>query len=160
MSSCATTIRKTKYYNLVANASVIKMMRQVILSNKSMLKWINMTMADLVGKANSVIYTCMSCLQKVEIRYLANRSGGRLNKKDGLTRYGDSHVKDKTAVRTWKSPYVDKTLFILRRGAADSCEERKYLKACLYWPLNKAHWTLQIRHMLGSILYEQRASDE
>ena len=25
--------------------------------------------------------------------------GDRLNKKDGLTRYGDSHVKDKTAVR-------------------------------------------------------------
>ena len=25
------------------------------------------------------------------------RSGGRLNKKDGLTRYGDSHVKDKTS---------------------------------------------------------------
>ena len=24
--------------------------------------------------------------------------GGRLNKKDGLTRYGDSHVKDKTYV--------------------------------------------------------------
>ena len=23
--------------------------------------------------------------------------GGRLNKKDGLTRYGDSHVKDKTS---------------------------------------------------------------
>ena len=42
--------------------------------------------------------------------------GGRLNKKDGLTRYGDSHVKDKTAVR--KSPYVDKTVFILRRGPA------------------------------------------
>ena len=42
--------------------------------------------------------------------------GGRLNKKDGLTRYGDSHVKDKTAVRTltWKSPYVDKMVFILR----------------------------------------------
>ena len=28
---------------------------------------------------------------------LANISGGRLNKKDGLTRYGDSHVKDKTS---------------------------------------------------------------
>ena len=29
---------------------------------------------------------------------LANRkTGGRLNKKDGLTRYGDSHVKDKTS---------------------------------------------------------------
>ena len=25
------------------------------------------------------------------------KSGGRLNKKDGLTRYGDSHVKDKTS---------------------------------------------------------------
>ena len=47
--------------------------------------------------------------------------GGRLNKKDGLTRYGDSHVKDKTVSPTvlsltWKSPYVDKTVFILRRA--------------------------------------------
>ena len=25
------------------------------------------------------------------------QTGGRLNKKDGLTRYGDSHVKDKTS---------------------------------------------------------------
>ena len=25
------------------------------------------------------------------------RPGGRLNKKDGLTRYGDYHVKDKTS---------------------------------------------------------------
>ena len=25
------------------------------------------------------------------------QSGGRLNKKDGLTSYGDSHVKDKTS---------------------------------------------------------------
>ena len=25
------------------------------------------------------------------------RPGGRLNKKDGLSRYGDSHVKDKTS---------------------------------------------------------------
>ena len=47
-----------------------------------------------------------------------NLSGGRLNKKDGLTRYGNSHVKDKTSYLslTWKSPYVDKTVFILRRG--------------------------------------------
>ena len=28
---------------------------------------------------------------------LTKISGGRLNKKDGLTRYGDSHVKDKTS---------------------------------------------------------------
>ena len=27
----------------------------------------------------------------------AKQSGGRLNKKDGLTRYGNSHVKDKTS---------------------------------------------------------------
>ena len=26
-----------------------------------------------------------------------SETGGRLNKKDGLTRYGDSHVKDKTS---------------------------------------------------------------
>ena len=26
-------------------------------------------------------------------------TGGRLNKKDGLTGYGDSHVKDKTSYR-------------------------------------------------------------
>ena len=32
-------------------------------------------------------------------RYLYRETapGGRLNKKDGLTRYGDSHVKDKTS---------------------------------------------------------------
>ena len=30
--------------------------------------------------------------------FLVNEdTGGRLNKKDGLTRYGDSHVKDKTS---------------------------------------------------------------
>ena len=29
--------------------------------------------------------------------HLMSRSGGRLNKKDGLTRYGNSHVKDKTS---------------------------------------------------------------
>ena len=28
---------------------------------------------------------------------VSNPTGGRLNKKDGLTRYGDSHVKDKTS---------------------------------------------------------------
>ena len=28
---------------------------------------------------------------------MCNPSGGRLNKKDGLTRYGHSHVKDKTS---------------------------------------------------------------
>ena len=30
-------------------------------------------------------------------RHRNGNPGGRLNKKDGLTRYGDSHVKDKTS---------------------------------------------------------------
>ena len=29
--------------------------------------------------------------------FACRRPGGRLNKKDGLTRYGYSHVKDKTS---------------------------------------------------------------
>ena len=29
--------------------------------------------------------------------YMRGDPGGRLNKKDGLTRYGNSHVKDKTS---------------------------------------------------------------
>ena len=31
------------------------------------------------------------------IQHALEEPGGRLNKKDGLTRYGDSHVKDKTS---------------------------------------------------------------
>ena len=31
------------------------------------------------------------------INCIVRKPGGRLNKKDGLTRYGDSHVKDKTS---------------------------------------------------------------
>ena len=35
---------------------------------------------------------------KEETDYVTDaRTGGRLNKKDGLSRYGDSHVKDKTS---------------------------------------------------------------
>ena len=34
---------------------------------------------------------------KVSRSSTTREPGGRLNKKDGLTRYGDSHVKDKTS---------------------------------------------------------------
>ena len=34
---------------------------------------------------------------KLDFQKLDQHTGGRLNKKDGLTRYGDSHVKDKTS---------------------------------------------------------------
>ena len=56
------------------------------------------------------IYAVMSLFQMylnyilcilVRLKYFNKRHhgrpGGRLNKKDGLTRYGDSHVKDKTS---------------------------------------------------------------
>ena len=36
-------------------------------------------------------------LFRVRLNNMASAPGGRLNKKDGLSRYGDSHVKDKTS---------------------------------------------------------------
>ena len=36
-------------------------------------------------------------LQQASCFLIQSEPGGRLNKKDGLTRYGDSHVKDKTS---------------------------------------------------------------
>ena len=47
--------------------------------------------------------------------------GGRLNIKMPSYQYRDSHVKDKTVSPTvlsltWESPYLGKTVFILRRG--------------------------------------------
>ena len=51
-------------------------------------------------------------------------SGGRLNIKMPSYQYRDSHVKDKTVSPTvlsltWESPYLEKTVFILRRGPGD-----------------------------------------
>ena len=43
--------------------------------------------SQCVNKSTGCNYTSMPKTQ----------TGGRLNKKDGLTRYGDSHVKDKTS---------------------------------------------------------------
>ena len=34
---------------------------------------------------------------QAQVKDYIKAPGGRLNKKDGLTRYGDSHVKDKTS---------------------------------------------------------------
>ena len=36
-------------------------------------------------------------LHSRDVTATASPPGGRLNKKDGLSRYGDSHVKDKTS---------------------------------------------------------------
>ena len=42
--------------------------------------------------ANMAVFHC-----KAADHFACECPGGRLNKKDGLTRYGDSHVKDKTS---------------------------------------------------------------
>ena len=54
-----------------------------------------------------------------------HRPGGRLNIKMLSYQYRDPHVKDKTVSPTvlsltWESPYLGKTVFILRRGPVDS----------------------------------------
>ena len=36
-------------------------------------------------------------MEEVPAVVAQRKPGGRLNKKDGLTRYGNSHVKDKTS---------------------------------------------------------------
>ena len=48
----------------------------------------------LIGVVSGVVWLRWSC-QLCQIH--PGKAGGRLNKKDGLTRYGDSHVKDKTS---------------------------------------------------------------
>ena len=43
-------------------------------------------------------YRPVAAFKSLRFALLVNRDPGpRLNKKDGLTRYGDSHVKDKTS---------------------------------------------------------------
>ena len=45
-----------------------------------------------------IIWIDVCLIHNENIRLSINRAaGGRLNKKDGLTRYGNSHVKDKTS---------------------------------------------------------------
>ena len=36
-------------------------------------------------------------MNETRMFFIKRITGGRLNKKDGLTRYGNSHVKDKTS---------------------------------------------------------------
>ena len=43
------------------------------------------------------IYLGLDLFKTKHSSTLQRLPGGRLNKKDGLTRYGDSHVKDKTS---------------------------------------------------------------
>ena len=52
---------------------------------------------------SSYLHNGISYTGKMSSLYWIRVSGGRLNKKDGLTRYGDSHVKDKTS---WRPSYL------------------------------------------------------
>ena len=47
-------------------------------------------------ETNWIFYNLIKCSSNEHFLKLRD-PGGRLNKKDGLTRYGDSHVKDKTS---------------------------------------------------------------
>ena len=47
------------------------------------------------GQITKAVVCCLAISWNIRGSWLT--SGGRLNKKDGLTRYGDSHVKDKTS---------------------------------------------------------------
>ena len=57
---------------------------------------IDITILLLVLKAASEEHSVIKMLYG-DIDFCLPTPGGRLNKKDGLTRYGNSHVKDKTS---------------------------------------------------------------
>ena len=48
------------------------------------------------GKMDCSCY-CLLLVAHIIQKQTRRTAGGRLNKKDGLTRYGNSHVKDKTS---------------------------------------------------------------
>ena len=63
----------------------------------------------------------MSCFDQTSTCELPKSLRIRLNIKMSSYQYKDSHVKDKTVSPTvlsltWESPYLGKTVFILRRG--------------------------------------------
>ena len=55
--------------------------------------WINFVIVIFFQSSTLNILTLHDILYQNQ----QQAAGGRLNKKDGLTRYGDSHVKDKTS---------------------------------------------------------------
>ena len=74
--------------------------------------------------------------KRLKISYLKWHPGGRLNIKLSSYQYRDSHAKDKTVSPTvlsltWESPYLEKTVFILRRGPDPQGLELRWLKFLL-----------------------------
>ena len=61
------------------------------------------------------------CWESISYKWTTDKGpGGRLNIKMSSYQYRDPHVKEKTISRplflTWESPYLGKTVLILRRG--------------------------------------------
>ena len=50
-----------------------------------------------VASSNVFFFDDFFAMIQISMKSDITGTGGRLNKKDGLTRYGDSHVKDKTS---------------------------------------------------------------
>ena len=67
------------------------------------------------------------------------RTGGRLNIKMSSYQNRDPYDKDKTVSRpslTWESPYMGKTVFILRRGPGSLAKQVLQIRKL---PFNKMH---------------------
>ena len=105
---------KNEKDTFVANIYVIYVFRKKIRQIDSNHRWF---CTQLDGKYKTYI----ACRRNYKVPYLTLKSGGRLNIKKPSYQYRDSHVKDKTVSPTvlsltWESPYLGKTVFILRRG--------------------------------------------
>ena len=79
------------------------MMKLLIHSETSMVLWLKFWNGKVLSYKAYLAYDYLS-LKGLKLIYFDKSDprkkmepGGRLNKKDGLTRYGDSHVKDKTS---------------------------------------------------------------
>ena len=110
---------------------------------------------ELAIDAVEIEYINLNIGQKIELNltllrakifdYLmpGKRSGGGLNIKMSSYQYRDPHVKDKTVSPTvlsltWESPYLEKTVFILRRGPDGW---NYYTNSTRTKPIRGRHWS-------------------
>ena len=93
--------KKHKWSNQEEYRQVIPHKRQLwniaCTKQKNTKNWVHILLHLLYYIERQIYVTC--CFNMVISKYgnTLSTAGGRLNKKDGLTRYGNSHVKDKTS---------------------------------------------------------------
>ena len=68
-----------------------------LFGTKNTIVYITMVIVTIVQDFISALYFSQGDAVQLKIGKPVDTLYGRLNKKDGLTRYGDSHVKDKTS---------------------------------------------------------------